>query len=47
MEELSPSSLGDGTSEEELQAVFGEQGLLILGEEENEDEEDKWEEEGK
>lgn len=30
MEELAPASLRDGTSEEELQAVFGKQGLLVL-----------------
>lgn len=30
MEELSPASLRDGTSEEQLQPVFGKQRLLIL-----------------
>lgn len=30
MEELAPASLRDGTSEEELQPVFGKQGLLVL-----------------
>lgn len=36
MEELSPPSLWDGASEEEFQAVFGEQRLLVLSEEEEE-----------
>lgn len=30
MEELAPASLRNGASEKELQAVFGEQGLLVL-----------------
>lgn len=34
MEELPPASLWDGTREEELQAIFGEQRLLILALEE-------------
>lgn len=33
MEELPPSTLGDGASEEEFQAIFGEQRLLVLREE--------------
>lgn len=52
MEELAPASLGDGASEEKLQAVFGEQGLFILREGEKvvvvevEEEEEKEKEEG-
>lgn len=38
MEELAPASLGDGASEEQLQAVFGEQRLFVLRQEEEEQE---------
>lgn len=38
MEELAPASLGDGASEEQLQAVSGEQRLFVLREEEEEEE---------